>query len=518
MSKLMRMADRQYSLDELKSFLKAYDKMSALVFISRFYSHLFESDYTAYLNNVQLMARILNSVLMYANDKGVDFDEGAYAELAKISSSVSFVENGLDRSANKDDILNDVLATQLSVMNSTDHFGLTLGRIKFIYDWIEDNYKDESFKNVVAVDLVDILLVLIGSHFISSGSGSTLLDKDEFFRLSRLNKEERDSIVNLINDELSIELADAIDEVKNILVDKKFKFEHYSPFLDRPFLRISEGKFLLICPHLVTNDLTSLLAKLFLRQCSNRAKNKANEVYGKGFEDYVFKILMPIMANVEREPSYRTVKSKGVDFVYIKPNKIPLLIEVSKRTVFKSLMYNYDIDAFKSYLIEAVIPKFQQVFKWIKDHGFIYNGINLKDDLGRIQIVVCQSQSLPMLILDSCNDLLLELVNQNFQKITGLDYRLKNKNIYFLGINEFEMLASVAKINKCPMSLILFDYKQYYKYSKEIDIDVRAGSMVLRKSLSLWLLSKYDKKCHGSDTFKNDQEEIFELFKKRLME
>lgn len=502
-----------HTLEELKDFLKKFDKQAALQEVSSILTYLYSEEYQNYLNYIQVTAKVCNSILLYANGKDREFKLEDFKHLVVMTSSLNLEKY---KNENSEDHISKII---LSHSNSFEDVSYAMGRSWYVFNWIQCNQGQLSFTAVTSINLEDLLLTFYGTYALGAkGKHRPIYDPRVFFQNATHTPEEIDQITKIVDKDFSISIEDATEDLKKRNIKNGTELDDvYCPFQSKPFLKI-DGTYLLLIPHLGTNELMSISAFLFVNSFSTKHKNDASKYFGEGFEDYVSHLFEDVIAGLEREPSYFNQNNKGVDLVYIKKGKVPLLIEVHKAVIYKSLIHDYTIEKYEAFLRERVIPKFEQTFKWLKSHSYNYNGINLlKKELRRVQFVVCLSQGLPLQQLDKHSLLLLALINESWKKITGFKKKLTLKNIYVLGSYEVEQLLAVSKASNIHPSKILREYKVYHSSRRQVVGNARLG-LDLRDDFNSWLSSNYDCKKNKNQLVISYDAKVHSAFEKKFIQ
>lgn len=440
-----------------------------------------------YHNYIQIIPLVYNAIGLFCKDDD-SLDSISIEDLEKIAAmAISLTDS-------KEDPLNYL--AQITINNTTkqDHLDNILSRLDFIFNYIELNFdKSLSFNNVVGIDLEHVLLPFISG--ISSGikiSSPPLIDLKTSFHETNISQDTLNYLEEYFK-KYSISTDAFIKKVQNSLKGKnKVLDKSFCPFFDRPFLYHND-KFLLTGIHYSINSLVDFIAKLYIESYNENPNNKASQAYGIAFEAYIKNIILQTRDIYEFEPLYNgsNKNDKGTDIVSINKNSAPLLIEITKRPVYRSLTYNYSFQTYQEFIC-SLSSKFDQTLKWLRSHGGIYNDVNIKKGINNSIIIVCISQPLAVSRNEREQDFLhktiLKIWSKNFPSTL---YKPKKYIFHVFGINEIEELATAAIYNNLSPKKILIDYRDYLNSTTFITKDL-ANNITIRDPFINWLQSKYE--------------------------
>lgn len=484
--RLRAISNKTYSLDHVKNLIKDYEKKSLLIAIARLNAIQYDEDPDQYHNTSQLIPGMCNAALLFAEGQCTHIEFQVFEQLAIMISSLDLPE--LQDETYKTHI--DKKMFQLT--NQYDYLPHVHGRVWKIFSWVNKHYPHLEFEKVTSVGIEELLFITFGASSVVRSGNDPFFDPNFFFKETNYHQTDIDRVVTAIDKHFTLTIDEAFKITKEYICAGKEFNDVFSVFEEKPFLNVS-GRYYLMVPHRVINDFMSICSSLLTRSFSPEPNNAASTALGKGFETYVQDLTTKVLKKPDFEPSYPN-KQKGVDIVYVKKGKIPLFVEISKTTLFKSLVRDYSELGYEEFLQKRVVNKFEQIFKWMKAHNFNYNGIDLISEINRTQFVLCLAQSLPLLNFDQQSELLLRLLNESWRKITGVNVTLKRKNFYILGVHEYERMISISRMTRVHPSLILFQYSKYLSSTKEFAIhaDDEGKSIVVRSGFLAWLGSKYE--------------------------
>lgn len=437
---------------DLKAFLGPFERDTTLKVLSSIFTIKYSESYSDYVNWIQVIPGIVNSVLIFCRGSDRTFSSKDFGTLAvMISAYDDKIEDSLGT-------LTGIYRSYIRVNRHCEYGHYVQGRLKIIFDRIKED-SDTSFADIVGVQLEDIFIPVWGT-FSLGGKGEYLpLIGKNFFKNLKLSPTEMDNVLDVIETHLSTDYSSA--KTKAYSSEKTVNVSS-SIFEIKPFLKIGD-EYLLIAPHFVMNDLVSICANLFISKYSSRLQNDASKVYGDAFERYIQNLLLQTMPDGELEPAYgNNPDAKGVDFVFIKKNQVPLLVEIHKAVIYRSLFEKFDINKYDEFLKARVIPKLRQSFNWLKSHKMQYKDVDLRGYLRSFRFVICLSASVPLLNFDEPLELLLKLANNEWEKVFGEPGNLTMFNIFILGCYDIELISTVARLKQRTFVSLLYEYRRYY--------------------------------------------------------
>lgn len=483
---LKTMANRVYSLDELKEFLKGYDREALLLSLSGLHASLYQQNPRQYHNLSQVMPGICNAILMFANGANKSIDVTIFETLNVIVSSLELeefysetyqahIDKRLFRLSNGHEFLHHV------------HF-----RVWWMFEWISRNFPEFEFSKICRVKLEDIFYITFGACAQGVRGDIPAFVPSSFFKGTKLSTDEVAKIVEVFHSHFTITIEKAKQETLSTLPSSKTFNDIYSVFEEKPFIEV-QNAYLLLLPHKIANDFMSACSSLYVKSYSPKTNNPACDVMGKAFEEYVKQLLSKVVEGLDFEPKYKNEENeKGVDILLLKKRKIPLFVEIAKQTLFKSLMKDFSTAKYEEFLKDRIIPKFRQTFSWLKSHDYEFNGVNVLKELSRSQFILVIAEKLPLMNFDSSAQTLLSLINECWKEVTGTEGQFKRKNIYVLGVHEIERLVSVSIQSKTHPSLLLFEYSRYVSLTREFTKNT--DSISVRQDFLSWLIEEYEGK------------------------
>ncbi len=501
------------SSQELKSILSSYKKEFLLERISEYLFYVFERDIQNSLNHIQITPGIFNSILLYCDGKkDIISDQEFDFILNEIISNFKYGKHD-----NSESIKSSFLPTlHMRIFRHGEEVILIIARMKRIFKLIEKEDKEMSFEKIIGIPLEKIVLLLTTFYYREPGE---VQGSDFFLRLIEeigFSDLERKCFDEIINNDLSIRSENLEEEItelrKHCEKENTFTFEQYTIFESKPFLEIGD-KSITTSPHYILNSMADLLTKLYINHYSPKKNNKATQILGKVFEDYIIGLLRTHLKGFIREPSFpENEGNKGVDLVRVKKNKIPLFLEICKAVTHQRLIKNYSEERYEEFCEDKIIPKFKQIFNWINKHKFKFNGVDLEKELKRIQFIVCLIKTPPIIYLDRNFNILMEMLNKKWKAITGMECSLRDANIYVFSSEELELALGFAKKRRMPLEKIFFQFKKHMRNAHHVLRSPERPKMK-NSSFKAWLYEKYGKGLSRPDVIplelKKEFDEIF---------
>lgn len=489
---IMTAATKTYELKEVEAYLKDFELEHTLKELSSICAYAYSKEYSKFLNLIQSLPAIFNSVAMFCNGVSKGFNITHFRELHVMVSSLDLQDK------DSRGVMDEVYKVTIKALRHYENVRYVFGRLGFIFDWIEANKKELSFKKVTKIELQDFLITFFGAHSLGAAGGHLpIFNPMAFFKESSYKAEEIDALTKVIDENMSLTTEEfKIGTFENLEKKSKSFDETFTLFEEKPFLKIAAG-YLLTSPHFGVNELISICAKFYILSYSEKFQSDASKYFGLGFEDYISSLfaLTTSQNRFEREPFYKGTKNKGIDLVDIRRGKTPLLIEIHKAVVHKTVIYDFNIKDFEGFVKKVIIEKFEQMFKWLKSHEMIVNNVNLRENVSHMQMILCMSQEVPLLQFNEPNEILMKLLNESWEKIIGDVQPLKTKNIYILGSSEVEHLTAVSRGGNIRPSIILFNYKKYLSRTPEHCLKDNK-KIEIRKNFTSWIMDEYDCKKH----------------------
>lgn len=505
-----RLSDREYSLDEIQQFLKKKDKEYCFRVLSALLNQLYHDNYQGYINIAQMVPSIVNSFLLFSNGSEKNFEELEMNLLIVMLSS-------LDSESSEVTGKKSVYSSYIKVLRNVEYPMFVLGRVSYIFNWIEEEKPELSFERVSGVSLESIFLIFWGAFAVNdNGNKLTAIDLNNFFSLMKISDIEKEKLISALDQDFSISLESATAKLKEHLNLKSKKFEaSYNVFEEMPFLKI-QNLYLLIAPHLAINNLMYLCIKFYITKYSNSPNNLASSIAGQAFEEYCRELVKIRFKNFISEPVYKNrPNDKGPDVVIAQKNKIPVIFEFHKATIYKSLVHDYRDHVFSDFLSAKVVKKFQQIFNWLKSHDYHFQNVDFLKEFHRIQFIVVIAEPLPLSSFDETHALLLNLINEKWVDISGQsELLIKDKNIYVLGAIELETLIGSCDFKNTHVPLKLFDFKKYIKLIP--DIKIMGTQIQIRSSFEPWVMDGVKYQDINLTPNKKSVEKIFKQMEKKF--
>lgn len=488
---------------DLNKFLNNFDKESTLKVLSSIFTTKFADEYSDYVNWIQIVPGVVNSVLVFCNGKDTSF---SYHHFERLAVMISAYDDKLDNSIGS---LEGVYKSFMRVNRHCEYGNYVQGRLKIIFDHIKSN-SGISFQDMVGIKLEDIFIPVWGSFALGGkGQNLPLIGKNFFINL-KIPQSEIDKILDVIENKLSTDLSSA--KAKAFTKLKTIKISS-SIFEVKPFLKIGQ-EYLLVAPHFVMNDLISICASLFISGYNSNPQNDASKFYGEAFEKYVQSLLLQTMPDADIEPSYgNNPDAKGVDFVFIKKNKTPLLVEIHKAVIHRSLFEDFELSNYESFLKTRIIPKVKQTFKWLQSHNLNFNDVDLNGYKKSFRFVICLSASLPLLNFNEPADLLLKLINDEWENVFNSPGDFTMYNIFVLGCYDVELISTVARLRKRTFVSLLYQYRNYY--FKHTQLRKAFGGIEVRQDFTAWIQDQFNSICFSNENLISASDQIFADFMER---
>lgn len=501
--KIISLTKESVSDEDLKTFLEPYDKYTTLKILSSIFTIKYADQYSLYVNWIQVIPGIVNSVLVFCNGKNTTFSNNEFEKLAVM---ISAYDDQMDNSVGG---LSGVYKSFLRVNRHCEYSKYVQGRLEILFDMIS-KVPGMSFSDVANIQLEDIFLPVWGT-FALGGKGQFLpLIGKNFFQDIKIPQDDIERIVKVIESSLSVDIGSAY---KRALTNKNTINVSTSAFEIKPFLKLGD-EYLLIAPHFVMNDLVSICASLYITKFETNPQNRASSIYGEIFEKYIQRLLSLVMPAGELEPPYgNNPNAKGVDFVFIQKHQTPLFVEIHKAVVYRSLFEDFDIEKYELFFKSRLIPKFRQTINWLKSHNLKFNDINLKEYIKSFRFVVCLSSSVPLLNFTEPSNLLLKLFNDEWEDVFGEKGSFTLFNVYVLGSFDIELLTTVTMLKKRTFVSLLYEYRQYY--FKHGQLKRFCSGIEVREDITAWVQEHFNSKCFANNELLFASDKIFARFMER---
>lgn len=488
--KIVTSSNRTFEIEEVNKLLHEFEFEATILNISRMCANAYAKDYSHFLNLIQLIPGCLNSVGMFCKGMRRDFSPEHFDLLCAMTGSLNIHTPG-SRGP-----IDEMFKVSIRAFRQSENVHFVFGRLVYVFDWIKKNNPALSFNMVVGVRLEDFLVVFFGAYALGTSGVLSAYDPNHLFKDSNFSPERIVAITEVIEKEVSISLAEFRQKTLDYLVEHSKVFEDtYTAFEDKPFLRIN-GIFVLVAPHFGVNEMVSVAARLYTAKYSSEKQNDASQAYGFGFEDYICTLLESVLApHSVRDPFYKGTTNKGVDMVRVVDALPPLIVEIQKAVVYRSVNHSFSINNFENFIKKEIVKKFNQMFSWLSSHQMNYNEVDLTERVHDIKFVLCMSQSVPLLEFDEPSKKFIEWINECWQKRFPGMPTLKQRNLFVLGAYETELMVGVAEGTGQDVWEILNGYVTYRDSYPDAWLEVfNRGEKVIhtRKSFLSWLMDNYD--------------------------
>ena len=475
--RIVAASNSECSVKEISELLNPFSLEHSLIALSKILSYTAANDIEKYLPIKALLPAVCNALGLFCKGDSKEFGAEEFNKLLGMCGSVDYGSN----------LQVEILKSLLR--NSRHHEDPipVIGRVNYLFDWIEKNGPNLSFENLTGISLEAVIYVIWGTYSQGGIRGYPVYDPKFFFSKTSYDLEKVLKVTSFI-DNLSVTASDYSEFCGTYSSERGKEIEEmYTLFEDKPFLKL-EDKYLLVVPHFVINELVSLVSKTYAASISTSKSNPATTILGQAFESYVLELIKECSSKrlqIHLEPLYLNKIDKGPDIVVIQKGRNPLIIEINKRVFHKTVIYDFSPERFLQYFTEAILNKFEQIIKWLHSHNMNYNGCNLEENFKNMQLVVCMAQSIPLLNIKTVDEMCLNEINKVWKKYFPNLKKLKTKNFYILGVQEFEHLADHCLRKRIDISSVLFQYKRYY--SKTGDYFLVNNQLHLRQSFIGWL-------------------------------
>ncbi|WP_244140327.1 GapS1 family protein [Pantoea agglomerans] len=236
--------------------------------------------------------------------------------------------------------------------------------------------------------------------------------------------------------------------------EKQKEIEYFldTPMLRKPFIHTNEG-LIILSKHILRASLTATVPFLFKMELASAYKEK----FGKAMELYVGALLDEVFEIVTKESEtlklYRKNdmpdNTKVVDFI-VHENESFVYIDSKAIEPDKTVKYSNDAIAIKQRLGNSFIKGVLQG----QDCASAMNKINKRDDKGNDSLIIITHMdhyiSTGQTIEDMLDKSFFEMVKAKYQ---GLP--ISKDRIYYMTIDEFELLVEVCKVKKTTITSII---------------------------------------------------------------
>ena len=467
--------------------------------VGQYLFHKSREDYQESLNFIQCVPKIFNSILLYCDGEK---DIISNQELIFIIDQIIRTPSKSDKKVLEEkDYLESyyIPSAYMRIHRHSEDMAYIIPRVIKIFKLVKEINKEMSFEKVMDISLekIALLLVIFYNRESNEESGNNFFS--ELIKTMGFTSIERERFIEIINNGFLIKLDDLNNEVvelkKYCRNEEVFTNEQYTIFESKPLLELN-GNLFPMSPHYLLNSIADHLAKSYIDfyklKSGEGDSNKASEILGKAFENYIVGLLGNQLEGYVPEPSYpRNKGNKGIDLVRLGKNKIPFFLEISKAVTHQTLEKDYSEEKYKIFCLKKIVPKFKQIFKWMKET--VLKQGDFENELKRAQLVVCLMKYPPTLYLDRNFKILMEVLNKEWRDITKLEYSLKDENVYVLSSEEFELAIGFARKIGIPLELILFEFKKYTKRTTSNSYYTSEG-LEMRDTFKNWLYENYGNK------------------------